>query len=138
MHDDNHIVFGFDYGRKRIGVAIGQCLTQSATPLDQIHVQQGQVDWPHIIRLIDEWQPDRLIIGLPYNMDDSESNMAKAARRFATALGQHVSLPIELIDERLSTREAKQRLASQDKQRYHKKALNSMAAVVILETWLRQ
>lgn len=125
-------ILGFDFGKKRIGVAVGQQLTNSARPLTQI----DSVDWDNIDKLLAEWQPQQLVVGLPLNMDDSISPLAKAAKKFSKQLEQHCHLPTHLIDERLSSREALERLKEMGKNKPSKEEINSMAAAVILETWL--
>ena len=131
-----HTVFGFDYGTKRIGVAVGQTLTKTANALTQIS-HSDQPDWQKIDALMTEWAPTMLVVGLPLNMDDSLSNTAKAAKQFAQQLQQRYQLPTELIDERLSSREARERLQQQGKRNPDKQTINSMAAQIILENWLQ-
>ena len=128
-------VMGFDYGTKRIGVATGQTLTNTATALTQLSVQQGLPAISDIQKLLDEWQPDVLIVGLPLNMDDSRSKSSASATHFANWLKKKFKLPVHLIDERLSTREARERIEQPGK-KYTKERLNSVAAQVIVETWL--
>jgi putative Holliday junction resolvase len=125
-------LLGFDFGTKRIGIAVGQTLTKSARPLQQI----SSVDWSSLDKLIAEWRPAALVVGLPLNMDDSPGKMAKAATEFAAALREHYSLLVHLCDERLSSREALERLAERGNTKPSKAELNCMAAAVILESWL--
>jgi putative Holliday junction resolvase len=128
---------GFDYGRKRIGLAVGQNLTRSATAIAQINVGSEGPNWEAIEKQIKEWSPQLLVVGLPLNMDESKSPMSKAAERFASQLEKRFGLPVKLIDERLSTREAKERLTlEKGNTRWSKAELNSTAAKVILETYL--
>ncbi len=134
---------GFDYGLKRIGVAIGQELTTTAQPIDTIAVRQNKPDWDHITRLLDEWKPDLLLIGLPMNMDGTEHDISKAARRFANQLNGRYQLPVELVDERLSSMEAEEiiREARRDgriKKGQAKRSVDQVAAEVIIRTWLNQ
>ena len=75
-------LLGFDYGRKRIGVSVGQQLTQSATALTTVRARDGKPDWPAISHLIKEWKPDALVVGIPYHMDGAEQELTGAARRF--------------------------------------------------------
>ena len=128
-------IFGFDFGSKRIGIAIGQTLTKQARALTQIN-NNSEPDWQTLDSLINEWRPQTLIVGLPLNMDDSLGNSAKAAKKFAQQLQQRYQLPIELVDERLSSREARERLQQQGKNKPNKQSINSMAAQIILEDWL--
>lgn len=132
-------VLGFDYGQRRIGVAVGETLTASARPLTTIHCRQpGQVDWDAIAALIREWQPSALVVGRPTRSDGTGSEMTAAAERFARRLQGRHGLPVHLVEERLSSHEAKQRLADapRGRTRDRKAAIDMMAATVILETWL--
>lgn len=128
-------VLGFDYGRSRIGIAVGQDLTASARPLATL----GTGDWRGIERLIREWQPDLLVVGVARHADGSASTVTTATLAFAEALAQRYGLPVHTIDERLSSHEAEQRLrvTGGDPQR-DKAAVDRLAAALILETWLRQ
>ena len=96
----------FDYGTKRIGVAVGNDVTGTATPLDTVQVRDGRPDWAHITRLIDEWRPQALIVGKPLNMDDSENEITVLARRFGNQLHGRYHLPVHPVDERLTSRAA--------------------------------
>jgi putative Holliday junction resolvase len=124
-------VLAFDFGLKVIGVAVGQSLTQSAEPLQPIAARNGKPDWRIIDQIISAWNVNRLVVGLPLNMDDTESDMSLRARRFAADLGTRSGLDVELVDERLSSREALARTAG-DRTRSH-----GIAAVLIAETYLR-
>ena len=132
---DNHTLLGFDYGVKHIGVAVGQTLLQSATPLTTLHAKKHKPDWDAITQLIAEWQPVELVVGLPFTMDDTESEIAGKAKRFARQLHGRYHLPVHMIDERLTTREAASILHTQDKRDGR---LDALAAALILETWLRK
>ncbi|MES9871243.1 MAG: Holliday junction resolvase RuvX, partial [Sedimenticola sp.] len=100
-------LLGFDYGPSKIGVAVGQTLTGSATPLDTLRSVQEKPDWEGISRLIEEWKPEALVVGLPFNMDDTEAEIAPQARRFARQLEGRYHLPVHMADERLTSLEAK-------------------------------
>ena len=95
-----------DYGTRRIGVAVGNTVSCSANPLDTIAVRNGQPDWDHITKLLGEWQPDALIVGEPFNMDDSDNEITLQARRFGNRLNGRYHLPVHLVDERLTSRAA--------------------------------
>jgi putative Holliday junction resolvase len=92
---------GFDYGTKRIGIAVGNTVSGSATALDTIMVRNDQPDWDHITRLIAEWQPDSLIVGWPIQMDNSDNPVTPRARRFGNQLHGRYNLPVHHVDERL-------------------------------------
>lgn len=121
----------FDYGEKRIGVAVGQSLTETATPLETISVIRNTPEWPRVSKLINEWQPSALVVGLPLTMDDSNQPLTDSAQRFARQLEGRYHLPVHMADERLTTWEAKQRTSSDND-------LDPVAAQVILEGWLRE
>lgn len=132
---DNITLLGFDYGPRHIGVAVGQTLLQSATPLTTLRATSSRPDWEGITRLIAEWQPQALVVGMPYTLDDDESEMAGMAKRFARQLHGRYHLPVHMIDERLTTREAAAILGSKEK---GDGRLDALAATLILETWLRK
>ncbi len=129
-------VLGLDYGTRKIGVASGQAVTGGASPLPALNCRDGAPDWDGIERLLDEWQPQALVVGLPLNMDDSESELSERARRFARQLEGRFRLPVWLVDERLSTREARERMG----QRYRggpDPRVDSEAAALIIEGFYR-
>lgn len=128
----------FDYGTRQIGVAVGQTLTGSAEPLTNLRARDGVPDWDQIAKLIREWEPNVLVVGLPLNMDGSASDMSERAARFARRLNGRFQLPVETIDERLSTFEAKQHLKSQGRtpSSYRDDPVDSLAAALLLQTWL--
>jgi len=129
---------GFDFGLKRIGAAVGQSLTRSASPLGVVAMRGGEPDWEAIAGLIREWQPGALVVGLPYNMDLSEQDMTHKARHFAAQLAERFPLPVHTVDERLSSREAEAALKEQRQQgrrRITREDIDGAAACVILESW---
>jgi putative Holliday junction resolvase len=134
-------VFGLDFGLRRLGVAIGSTVTGSANPLGTITVRDDGPDWPALERLITEWRPGRLVLGLPYNLDGSEHALKPRIQGFAQDLDRRFGLPVVLVDERLTSREAEARLrearaSGLRKRRVDKEAVDAMAAAVILERFL--
>ncbi|MDF2691410.1 MAG: Holliday junction resolvase [Gammaproteobacteria bacterium] len=131
-------VLGFDFGLRRMGVAAGQAITKTATPLPSLSAKQGVPNWQEIAKLIKEWQPQALLVGIPLLMDGNEQPITKNARDFAEALKQF-DLAVFEVDERLSTREARSRLSeiNEFKNMNHQK-VDSMAACIIVETFLNQ
>lgn len=127
-------LLGFDYGTRKIGVAVGQTLTGTATPLTTLHLVQNRPDWNSIERLIDEWRPDALVVGLPFQMDDTPAEMNRKALRFARQLEGRFHLPVHMADERLTSREAWSRIGG--KAIHDLTRIDAMAAKLILETWL--
>jgi putative Holliday junction resolvase len=125
-------LLGFDYGTRKIGVAVGQTLTGTATPLETLQLVNRQPDWARIARLIDEWRPDALVVGLPLDVDDSETDATASAQRFSRQLEGRFHLKVYLADERFTSFEARDRLGNKAKQR---EEYDAMAAKLILETW---
>lgn len=133
-------VLGFDYGARRIGVASGNRISQSARPLSALLSQKGQPDWQRIDALISEWRPEAVVVGLPLTLDGGEQAITRGARSFAQALGQRSGLPVHLVDERHTSQEASRRFAAQraagSARRRDAENIDSLAAAVILESWL--
>jgi len=121
-------ILAFDYGHKKIGVAIGQRITSTANPLQIIHAKNHKPDWQTIERLIKEWQPEQLVVGLPLHADGSASNSTQAAQKFMRQLQGRFNLPVHAVDETLSSHAATERLGSDTE-------LDAVAAQIILETW---
>ena len=122
------LVMAFDFGTTKIGIAVGQKITGTATPVAIVKARDGIPQWSVIDQLMEEWQPTVLVVGLPINMDGTESDMSKAAARFSRRLHGRYGIRIELMDERLSTFEARE-FENPDQ-------LDAIAAKLILETWL--
>lgn len=131
------VYLSFDFGYKRIGVAVGQRLTCSASPLITLDAKMGTPDWNAIQKLINQWKPEALVVGIPTTIDGEELYTTSPARRFAKLLGKHSGLKVHLVDERLSTKEARGQLFEQGGYRKIKQSeVDSIAACVILEQWL--
>lgn len=136
MH--NSVYLGFDFGYKRIGVAVGQRLTCSASPLATLGARLGVPDWSTVAKVIAQWTPHALIVGVPTCIDGSPLYTTAAARRFAKELRKRFALPVHLVDERLSTVAAREQLFAQGGYRKIKQTeVDSIAACVILEQWLQ-
>jgi putative Holliday junction resolvase len=130
-------LLAFDYGTKNIGVATGQTITSSANSLPALKAKDGVPDWNHVEKIIQEWKPDLVLIGLPLNMDDSESELSARARKFANRIHGRFGVKIEMVDERLSSFEAKGEVMSRGGSRdYKNNPVDSIAARLILEGWL--
>lgn len=127
----DNLIMGFDYGTSRIGVAVGQSITGTATPLTVVSVHNGLPDWAAIGRLVQEWRPAMFVVGLPINMDGSDSDMSRLTARFARQLQGRFHIPSHTMDERLTTREARE-LATVNE------SVDAVAAKLIVESWLRQ
>jgi putative Holliday junction resolvase len=130
-------LLAFDYGTKNIGVATGQTITHSASSLPPLKAKDGVPDWAQIEKLLQEWKPDLVLVGLPLNMDDSESELSARARKFANRLQGRFGVRIAMVDERLSSFEAKGEVINRGGSRdYKNNPIDSIAARLILEGWL--
>lgn len=132
-------LLAFDYGTKNIGVASGQTITRSASSLASLKAKDGVPDWTQIEKILAEWKPDLVLVGLPLNMDDTESELSARARKFANRLHGRFGVKIELVDERLTSFEAKGEVMGRGGSRdYKNNPVDSIAARLILESWLER
>ncbi len=130
-------LLAFDYGTKNIGVAGGQTITTSATELPPLRARDGVPNWEQLGLLLKEWQPDLVLVGLPLNMDGSPSEMSTRAKKFANRLHGRFGVKVELVDERLSSFEAKAEVMARGGSRdYKNNPVDSIAARLVLESWL--
>jgi putative holliday junction resolvase len=130
-------LMGFDFGTRSIGVATGQEITGSASPLTSLKANDGIPDWAQIEKLLKEWQPDLLVVGLPLNMDGTEQEMTVRAKKFGQRLHGRFGLQVEFKDERLTTTDAKARLFEQGGYRaLGKSRVDAVSAQLILESWM--
>lgn len=127
------LLLGFDFGPRKIGVAVGQTLTGSASPLMAVRARGHAPDWEAIGRLVSEWMPEALVVGIPYDLDDREVPWAPRVHRFARQLEGRFRLPVHRVDERLTSREARHLLGRAAASR---ETVDAVAASLILETWL--
>ncbi len=133
------LILAFDYGTRRIGVAAGDTLTRTARPLKTLDCH-GVIPWAAIGKLIDEYRPARLVVGLPYNMDGTPTALTESTRSFARDLTTRYGLPAALVDERLSSREAEAQLRNArahglKRRRLTHADIDMTAAKVLLERW---
>ncbi|WP_300348770.1 Holliday junction resolvase RuvX [uncultured Alcanivorax sp.] len=128
------MILAFDYGTQKIGVASGNSLLGTATPLKALPCKNTQPNWDDIAALLKEWEPEGLVVGLPLNMDGSESESTARAKKFANRLKGRFGMKVWLVDERLSTREARERTGI----RQADNRVDSMAAVIIAEGFLSE
>ena len=128
-------LLGFDYGTTKFGVAVGQTITKTASALTTLYAKQQRPDWERISELIKTWEPEALVVGLPYDLDDSEAEVATRAKRFARQLEGRYQLPVYMADERLTSMVALQELKGK---RLEYGDVDAMAAKLILETWLSE
>jgi putative Holliday junction resolvase len=137
------VVLAFDFGRRRIGVACGDTVSRSAVGLQAVPADVAGPRWQAIASLIHEWQPDVAVVGLPYNVDGSDSEQTTAARGFAAELARRYALEVAMVDERYSSLEAEARLKSARasglrRRRVAKSDVDAAAACVILERWFSE
>lgn len=133
----NRSLMGFDFGTRSIGVATGQEVTGTASPLTSLKANEGIPDWVQLEKLLKEWQPDLLIVGLPLNMDGTEQEMTVRARKFGQRLHGRFGFQVEFKDERLTTTDAKARLFEQGGYKaLGKSRVDAVSAQLILESWM--
>ncbi|HWK54803.1 MAG TPA: Holliday junction resolvase RuvX [Hyphomicrobiales bacterium] len=130
-------LFALDFGTKKLGIAVGQTLTRTASGIAVLPVRGLEPDWTQLDALVQRWKPDAFVIGMPYNMDGSDSTMTTHARQFAAKLEARYGKPLFEVDERLSTREARD-IARQNAMRAGKRpndraVVDALAAQLLLE-----
>jgi len=126
-------ILAFDFGTQHIGVAVGQTITKTSSPLIVINVaREGKEIWNIISTLIDEWKPDQLLVGKPLNMDGTPSDMMKKVDPFFQKLQKISNIPCELVDERLTSFEAKQLMQKDSKD----DRIDDLAAKIFLDNWM--
>jgi len=130
-------LLAFDFGLKRIGVAVGDWETGLAHPLETIAQETNAARFERVRSLLEEWQPVALVVGLPMTLDGEEHEMSRRCRRFANQLHGRFGLPVALVDERLTSAAAESRLAEAGVYGNRRKAaLDSLAAQEILQDYL--
>ena len=137
MFQGSGVVLSFDYGLRNIGIAIGQSITKSASTFYAIKAKEGVPDWIKLDSIIDEWEPSLFIVGDPFNMDGTKSEFQKKIAKFSAELKKRYEIELHMIDERLTSKEAKERI--KDKADGIKDSANkhSISAQIILEDWFR-
>ncbi len=131
----NSVLFGLDYGTKRIGIATGQLGTRTATPLGQL--KNDETFLREFAKLVKKWGPSAFVVGLPLSVDGTTNKQTQKVEHFCNLLKKHYTQPIHLIDECLSSKEAQHRLID-NAQALSKEAINATAAQIILETWFAE
>jgi putative holliday junction resolvase len=136
------VLLAFDFGLRRIGVAVGQTTTNSANAAGALPVTDGKPDWTGVLACVRDWAPTRLLVGLPYNMDGSETSTTAACRAFGEELSRRAGLPVEFVDERLTSHAAYDELRDARRtgvraRRIRREDIDANAARLILETWLQ-
>ncbi|MFW2079142.1 Holliday junction resolvase RuvX [Acinetobacter sp. ULE_I010] len=132
------LIIAFDFGTQKTGMAVGSSLIESATPLALFPMKDGIPNWDILLKIVKQHQPNLFLVGLPLNMDDSESELSTRARKFARRLRHQTNIETLMVDERLTTREARDELEQYQSQgRAKKLAADSIAAALFIESWYR-
>ncbi|NWK72755.1 Holliday junction resolvase RuvX [Acinetobacter cumulans] len=133
-----HLIMAFDFGTQKMGMAVGQSLIESANPLPLFPMKDGIPVWDDLLKIVKQYQPTLFLVGLPLNMDDSESELSARARKFARRLRHQTNIETLMVDERLTTREARDELDHYQAQgRAKKLSADSIAAALFIESWYR-
>jgi putative holliday junction resolvase len=130
-------LLGFDYGRKRIGVASGQLVTGTASALETVRVFRQGPDWQRISELVAQWQPQRMVLGISRHADGTDSHLTPLIREFAAELTERYGCDVETIDEYLSSAEARM-LLEEGGAATEGDHLDALAAQLILQSWIDQ
>ena len=132
-------ILGFDFGMKSIGVAVGHNLTHTARGIAALSARDGIPDWDNIAKIVAEWQPGLIVVGLPLNMDGTEQLMTAAARKFGNRMNNRFNIPVAWQDERLTTFEALDQMGIRSKMHTDKRSdVDKLSAQIILQSWLDQ
>jgi putative Holliday junction resolvase len=131
-------IIGFDFGTKSIGVAVGQSITGTASTLKALKAQDGIPNWNVVEQLLKEWQPERIVVGLPLNMDGTEQPLTQRAKKFGNRIHGRFNIPVDFQDERLTSTAAREALFEREGYRgLEKGKVDSAAALLIVEDYLR-
>ena len=132
------LIMAFDFGTQKMGMAVGQSLIESASPLALFPMKDGIPNWDELLKIVQQYQPTLFLVGLPLNMDDSESDLSARSRKFARRLRHQTNIETLMVDERLTTREARDELDQYHAQgRAKKLAADSIAAALLISSWYR-
>ena len=131
-------IMAFDFGTQKMGMSVGQSLIASASPLPLFPMKDGIPNWDELLKIVKSHQPNLFLVGLPLNMDDSESELTTRTRKFARRLRHQTNIATLMVDERLTTREARDELDHYQAQGRGKKlSADSIAAALLIESWYR-
>lgn len=129
------MILGFDFGTKKIGIAAGQQLTRTASPVGTVRVHDGLPMWPELDAIIQTWQPKAFVVGCALNDDQSVSKTAEKAQAFGFQISERYKIPVYFENEHLTSFEARQLNKSRSSKKAHN--IDALAAMLILETWLK-
>lgn len=143
LNNDVKTVMGLDFGIAKMGIALGNTLTQTASPLMQFPMNNGVPDWEKLIGLIEEWQVHSVVVGIPTNMDGTASEMGNRASKFARRLNhqfemKHLKIDVITADERLTSREARSLAWEYGLIKKENEPIDSIASAIMLGSWLRE
>ena len=131
------VIMAFDFGLKNIGIAIGQEITRTASTFYSLKANEGKPRWAELDEIVDDWKPSLFVVGDPLNMDGTRSKIQDLSDRFSDSLNKRYDIEIEKLDERLTSREAKERLESLPIGTKDSSNKHSISAQIILEDWFR-
>ena len=137
MIEESGVVMAFDFGLRNIGIAIGQNITKSASTFYAIKAKEGEPDWMKLDSIVKEWEPSLFIVGDPINMDGTKSEFQKRILKFSNDLKKRYAINIYKMDERLTTKEAKERIKDESNGLQESANKHSISAQIILEDWFR-
>ena len=137
MTEEPGVVMAFDYGLRNIGIAIGQNITKSASTFYVIKAKEGEPDWIKLDSIVKEWEPALFIVGDPFNMDGTKSEFQKRISQFSSELNNRYKIRLHMMDERLTTKEAKERIKTESSGLRESANKHSISAQIILEDWFR-
>ncbi len=133
---DATTIMAFDFGTQKMGIAVGNSLIENSNPLPLFAMKDGIPNWDELLKIVKTWQPHLFLVGLPLNMDDSESELSLRARKFARRLRHQTNIETWMVDERLSTREARETLERyQNNGQAKGLSADSFAAALLIESW---
>lgn len=139
FEDKPRIVVGFDFGTRRIGVAVGETHALTARPIATVPAKDGTPDWPKIKAIIKKWRPDALIVGIPLNMNGTPQPITARAEHFAASLREQFKIPVYNCDERLTTKDAREQLFAKEGFRALQDGqVDRVAAQLIIQTWFEE
>ena len=139
MNSEVGVIVAFDFGLKHIGMAVGQEITNTAQTFYSLKAESGEPNWDELDIIVRDWQPKLFVVGNPINMDGSDSDIKEKSDKFSNLIRQRYNIPVELMDERLSTREARERMKSDSGHFVDASAdTHQISAQIILESWFRE
>ena len=134
-------ILSFDFGTKKIGIAVGQTITMSSSPLTVLFNKENKVNWEEVSAIIDEWKPELLLIGKPLNMDGTDSDIMEVVDNFSKKLAKLSGIECEYVDERLTSFEARQNfkeLMIENNKNIKKEIIDANAAKILIDNWFNQ